>query len=262
MNLWKIAAFLFSIIVLTVTLVTATDSPSAFFDLHGLLVVIGGTLAATAVSFQAPRIIQLLKIFWSRSVLGKDFDYQDTIRSIIRIAEARNRGTADLKALISKETDPFLREAFEALIDGYAEPDQLYRILRRRTETIYEQYHADAMRFKAIGKFPPAMGLLGAVTGMIALLASLGKPGVEKTIGPAMSVALVATMYGIALANFFIIPIGESLADNAKEVRTKNIIICEGMRLAAQGLNSLLLTEELNSFLLPNKRLNWKDEVA
>jgi chemotaxis protein MotA len=259
LNLWKITAFVLSIGVLAVTLMTAGESPRAFLDLHGLLIVFGGTIAATAVSFQIPKIFLLLKIFWSRSVLGKDVDYQSTIRTIIQISEAFSAGSDNLRALVKGQQDPFLREGFEALLDNYADPENLHKILRRRADSIYDHYVQDSMRFKSIGKYPPAMGLLGAVTGMIALLASLGKPGVEKTVGPAMSVALVATMYGIALANFFIIPIADSLSENARELRLKNVIICEGIRLTSMGLNSLLLAEELNSFLIPSKRINWRE---
>jgi chemotaxis protein MotA len=109
-----------------------------------------------------------------------------------------------------------------------------------------------------MGKYPPAMGLMGAVMGMIALLASLGKPGAEKGIGVAMSVALVATLYGIAMANLFVIPVGENLAVGAKQIKTKNLIIIEGVRLIAQRTNPIVLAEELNSFLLPGERIDWK----
>jgi chemotaxis protein MotA len=109
-----------------------------------------------------------------------------------------------------------------------------------------------------MGKYPPAMGLMGAVLGMIALLGGLGKPGAEKTIGPAMSIALVATLYGIAFANLIVIPIGENLTETAKEHQRKNMIITEGIKLVAARTNPIVLAEELNSYLLPNERIDWK----
>ena len=258
MNFWKVSALLLAFFVLAGSILTATDNPRAFLDLHGALVVLGGTLSAAAISFQIPKIFVMLKIFWRRSVLGKDIDYTLTIRSIIDISQAYSAESSGVRALVAKSSDDFIRESFTALLDGIAEPDDLQRMLRRRADTIFERYMQDAQRFKAIGKYPPAMGLLGAVTGMIALLSALGQPGVEKTIGPAMSVALVATMYGIAIANFFILPIGDSLAEHAREIRVKNLIVCEGVRLASLGLNSLQLAEELNSYLLPGQRISWK----
>ena len=112
--------------------------------------------------------------------------------------------------------------------------------------------------YKPQGKYPPAIGLMGAVLGMIALLSGLGQPGAEKTIGPSMSIALVATLYGIALANLIVIPVGENLTAGAKEINRKNLIIIESLRLIHAKTNPLVLGEELNSFLLPRERIDWK----
>ena len=65
--------------------------------------------------------------------------------------------------------------------------------------------------FKTMAKFPPAFGMMGTVLGLIALLQSLGNPDAKSQIGPAMAIALVTTLYGIAINNLAIIPMGESL---------------------------------------------------
>jgi chemotaxis protein MotA len=74
-----------------------------------------------------------------------------------------------------------------------------------------------------------------------------------------MSIALVATLYGIALANLIVIPIGENLTAAAKETKRKNVIIIEGIRLIAARTNPIVLAEELNSYLLPRERIDWKN---
>ncbi len=74
-----------------------------------------------------------------------------------------------------------------------------------------------------------------------------------------MAVALVATLYGIAFANLIILPIAENLMEGSREIQAKNTMIIEGVKLIAQKKNRILIAEELNSYLLPNERLNWKD---
>jgi chemotaxis protein MotA len=259
LNILSLISFLLSVGVLGAAIFTATDNPKNFVDYHGFLVVVGGTIAATAISFQLDRVWVMFKIFWDRTIRGKKIDYVGVIYDLMVFAESyRNDDQSKIKSLTQSQKDPFLKEAFNALVSEMADADQLVDIMYKRADTIYERYSQDAQRIKSIGKYPPAMGLLGAVTGMIALLGSLGKPGAEKSIGPAMSVALVATMYGIAMANFFIIPIGENLADAAREIRRKNYIVVEGIRLIMHRTNAILLAEELNSFLLPNERLDRK----
>ena len=62
----------------------------------------------------------------------------------------------------------------------------------------------------------------------------------------------------IALANFFVIPIGESLMDSAKEMKRKNEIIIQGIRLILDDTNPVLMEEELNSYLLPAEKVDRK----
>lgn len=258
MNIFAIISFFLAGSVFLAAVMTSTDNPKSFIDYHGILIVLGGTVAATAVSFQLDRLFLMLKVFWNRTVRGKKTDYVLIIKDLMRIAEAYRNDSPDLKSVIDSSHDAFIKEAMATLLDEIVDEQRLMRILRNRVDTIFQRYNTDANRFKAIGKYPPAMGLMGAVLGMIALLGSLGKPGAEKTVGPAMSVALIATLYGIALANLLIIPIGENLSDAAKEIKSKNTIIVEGIKLISQKTNPIILAEELNSFLLPGERIDRK----
>lgn len=259
MNFLSLVSFGLASAVFFTAILTSTKDPRAMLDLHGLLIVVGGTISATAISFQIDRLFVMLKVFWNRTLRGKKPNYVHTISELMHLAEAYRSSPNKVPGMIEKSSDDFIREAMTTLLDGIVDLTTLAKILNNRVNTMFDRYSADANRFKAIGKFPPAMGLMGAVLGMIALLASLGKPGAEKGVGPAMSVALVATFYGIAIANLFIIPIGENLADAAREIKTKNKIIIEGVKLIARKTNPIILAEELNSYLLPGERIDPKN---
>jgi chemotaxis protein MotA len=258
MNILSIASLLLAVVILGTAIFTASNNPKNFLDFHGLLVVIGGTFAAAAVSIQMDKVFMLLKVYFERNIRGRKIDYQKVIEQIMQVAELVRKEDSSLSNTVKSFQDPFLRSALELAFDDSLEKESVEKILYQRSNTLFERYYLDASRFKGLGKYPPAMGLLGAVTGMIALLGGLGKPGAEKTMGPAMSIALVATLYGIALANFFIIPIGESLVDSAKEMKRKNEIIIQGIKLILQDTNPVLMEEELNSFLLPGERIDRK----
>jgi chemotaxis protein MotA len=116
----------------------------------------------------------------------------------------------------------------------------------------------EANMFKAIGKYPPAFGLLATTLGMIALLQQIGKPGAEKLIGPAMSIGLVGTLYGIALANLVFLPIAEALAEKTEEEIALRKMIIEGAVLLKQRVNPVYMRESLNSYLLPRDRVRRK----
>ncbi len=262
MNFKSVVAFVMAGIVFGVGVFTATNNPMAFIDYHAALIVFGGTIAVAAISFQIDRILVMIKVFYNRVVKGDKINYVSIIKELMAIAEAYRTNDPKLKNIIENSNDFFIREAMGILQDEFLNEEELGHILALRAKTISYRYQEEAKKFKALGKFPPAMGLMGAVLGMIALLQTLGQPGSEENIGPAMSVALVATLYGIAFANLFILPVAENLMEGAREVMAKNFIIVEGVKLIAQKKNKILVAEELNSYLLPNERLNWKDLEA
>ncbi len=258
MNIKSIIAFVMAFSVFGFAVLTATDNPMAFIDLHAVLIVFGGTIAVTAISFQIDRMFLMISVFFNRVVKGHKIDFVSIIKQLMILAEAYRTNDPGLKTAIDKTEDHFIKEAMEILTDDFLNEEELIHILSLRAKTMNYRYTEDAKKFKAIGKFPPAMGLMGAVLGMIALLQTLGTPGAEENIGPAMAIALVATLYGIALANLVVLPVAENLMDGTREISAKNNMIVEGIKLIAKKKNNVLVAEELNSYLLPKERLDRK----
>jgi chemotaxis protein MotA len=238
--------------------VYGNPNPMGLIDIHGAIIVIGGTFACVSVAFRLDRAAKMFAVF-VRGFFGTAVPARNKIiLELMGMAESYRQSAPDLAQKVDKASDPFLREAMQALMDKVVEEKDLIRVLRARVETMYERYTDEAKMFTACGKYPPAMGLMGAVLGMIMLLGSLGQEGAESRIGPSMSVALIATLYGIIVANLFIIPIGENLQEIARQIRQKNLIIVEGVRYIALKSNPIRLAEELNSYLLPGERVDWK----
>jgi chemotaxis protein MotA len=201
----------------------------------------------------------MISVFYNRLIKGHKVNFVNIIKQLMVLAEAYRTNDPGLKAAVDNTEDHFIKEGMGILMDDFLDKKELAHILSLRAKTMNYRYTEDAKKFKAIGKFPPAMGLMGAVLGMIALLQTLGTPGAEDNIGPAMAIALVATLYGIALANLFILPVAENLMDGTRELHAKNIIIVEGIKLISEKKNNVLVAEELNSYLLPGERLDRKD---
>ena len=262
MSILNLLGIGFAVLVLVVSFTFGNDNPMKLVDPHGALIVIGGTLACVGVAYRLDRAAAMVKIF-IRGMFKTSIKRNTLIiEELMKLGEAYKSNSPQLEAMITACNDPFLKDAMTTLLDKVFDDKKLYRVLMSRVDTIYSRYSEDAKMFVSCGKFPPAMGLMGAVLGMIALLGTLGKPGAEKNIGPAMSVALVATLYGIAVANLFIIPIGQNLEEVAKALRVKNTIIVEGVKLISQKTNAIVLAEELNAYLLPSERVDWKKKAA
>ncbi|TWW10732.1 flagellar motor stator protein, partial [Planctomyces bekefii] len=149
--------------------------------------------------------------------------------------------------------EPFFRDAVILLSQGF-EAEAMLKILRRRLEVQKERETAQAMMFKNLGKYPPACGLMGTVFGMIALLGQLGQEGAAESIGPSMSVALAATLYGVILANVIILPVGDNLLARSQKSIAKREMIVEGILLLKQKTNPVMVREMLLSHLPPALR--------
>ena len=95
---------------------------------------------------------------------------------------------------------------------------------------------------------------MGTALGIVALLQSMGGPDAKDRIGPAMAVALVTTIYGLAISNFILIPIAENLTKQTQEDLICRKIVIEGILLINEDKSPRYIEEKVKSFLLPNQR--------
>ena len=222
-----------------------------FLDLKSFLIVVGGTLGSTLVTFP---LDDFMKAF---TVLRTAF-YPDTesehyrIRRILDLSQqARTNGLLSLQSEAYREVDPFFRKAIELVVDGLP-PDDVRRILD--TEMIYldDRHRRGAALFQTMGTTAPAMGLLATVIGLIQMLRNLDN---AASIGPSMAVALTATFYGAVLAYLLFLPLAGKLRTRSEEEMNLKEMTMEGMISVAKGLSPHILEEYLLSFLPPGHRV-------
>lgn len=257
MNIFSILGLIISVVVLYFGLKLSSDDFSIFVDYPSLFIVFGGTAATIAICFQVNRLWVLVKIFFKRLISGKRYNYAKTIQNIMSYADEYRKG-ASIKSIIDKVDDMFFKEALTLIEDGVLSKEEAMLLMDERNENMMMHHMTDANRFKTVAKFPPAWGMIGTTIGMIVLLSNLGGEDAIKMIGPAMSIALITTLYGAVASNALFLPVAENLVDSAKEIYLKNKIILEGVKLLMQKQNPIVVAEKLNSYLQPTDRLDWK----
>jgi len=257
MNIFSILGFLIAMAVFGVGLRLASDDLKMFLDFPSMFIVLGGTLAATAICFQLDRLYIIMKFFFARIFFSKKTNFKTIIEEVMKVSENYRKGEA-IEGQISNVKDHFFKEALTMISDGVLEPDYIIEIMNKRADKLYVNHMEESKKIKTLGKFPPAFGMMGTTIGMIVLLANLGGKDAIKMIGPAMGVCLITTLYGVVVANMLFIPAGENLVDQTKETYTKNKMIVEGIKLLLKKTNPIIVAEELNSFLQPRDRIDWK----
>lgn len=256
MNLGTLIGFILAIASFVATMLMSFKNIAVVIDLHAFVIVIGSTVAVTLICFPAERIFALLKVVGKR-ILGKNKrDYAALIQEIVMLSEAYRKGEKNFETVIPKINDPFLKDAANAIfwIKADISPEEMRDLLETRVVTHTKIYNNEAKIFRTLSKFPPAFGLMGTSIGMIALLQSLGGENAKNEVGPAMSVALVATLYGLVLANFVFMPIAENLVEQTNEDTLARNMVVEGIMLIQANKPTKYVEEKIKSYLLPKDR--------
>jgi chemotaxis protein MotA len=262
MNISSIIGLVAAFAVFITAAVTSTPHYMIFLNGHAFLIVVGGTFSAAVLSFPMGQIVKIFKVFVSK-ILGKQFiTPQSAIAEIVALAEGVRRDEQYLSKTVESIKIPFLKEAVHMFVDGGLTEEEMDQILLKRADVHFHRYEDEAGIFRTIARFPPAFGLLGAVLGMIALMQGLGAPDSFKMIGPSMALAMVATLYGIGIANFFFVPIGENLTKLNKQDQMVRQLIVEGVSLLRKRKHPLVVEEYLKSYLLPSERMNFTKRRA
>src|SRR3989338_346743 len=82
-----------------------------FLNFHGIVIVMGGTLAAACLSFPLMRIISLVRIFVSRVLGGRRINYPKMVEEIIEINRKLTLNLSPLPEIVANIKHPFLKEA-------------------------------------------------------------------------------------------------------------------------------------------------------
>ncbi len=255
MNPSSLFGLFFGVGVMYMALSHTTDNLKFFLDPHGILIVVGGTLAAASISFPVAQVVSLLKVFALRVLGTNKVDYQATIQQLLELNKKASLGVTALNESLNNIKHPFLKEAVGLVAAGVLSEKEVRLALEQRLKTIESRYMHEANMFRTIGRFPPAFGLLATTLGMIAVLQKIGQADSQKLIGPAMSIGLIGTLYGIALANLVFIPIAENLTERTREEVSLRRLIIEGTCMLKAQVNPISMRESLNSFLLPRERV-------
>lgn len=253
MNYSAVIGIILAITVAVMSAMTATSNWKIFVDYHAFMIVIGGTFAASLVSFSGKRLFMLVKVFFKK-VIGKNVEVQICMNEILEVAKGYRDDDQYLKNNLEKIKTPFFKEGLKMLSDGGIDFHEMDIILRKRAASIFQRHEEDAEIFKSLAKFPPAFGLLGAVIGMIAMMQNLGGADSFSKVGPSLAVALVATLYGIGIANFVFLPLGENLAKvNHEDAKLRDMVI-DGIKMIRVKKHPLVVEEMILSHLLTSER--------
>ena len=228
----------------------------AYVDLPAFLMVFGGTAAVTMVSFSLDSISHLPRVLATTLFHSQPRASAVATRLLALAEQARKTGLFSLEnALPGLKDDRFLVKAAALVVDN-TPPEDIERTLRTELQATMARHRAAADMLRRGGEVAPAMGLIGTLVGLVQMLSNLNNP---STIGPAMAVAILATLYGAVLANVVLLPLAAKLdRNNHAEALVANLTIMAAVAIAAHD-SPRRLEVMLNSILPPADRITFFD---
>jgi len=225
-----------------------------FLNPHALMIAIGGTVAATFISFPLPEVMRSFGVLFN--VFRSDVESPTVyIRYLIDLSlKARRQSLLSLESNVRTAKNRFLQVGLEMVIDGQP-PETIRDVLETETEFMLDRHEAGSDIFRTAGRYAPAFGLIGTLIGLIAMLRAVAAGGDNAaTIGGGMAVALVTTFYGALMANLFFYPVAEKLRSRTREETLLARVILDGVLLIQQGTNPRIIEKKLNAHLPPGMR--------
>lgn len=225
-----------------------SGSVGMFVDVPSVLIVIVGSIFVVLIKFGLGHFLGAVKVA-GKAFMFKVSDPAELIDEVVGLADAARKG--GLLSLEGREvSNDFLQNGIQLLVDGH-DPDVVKTLLAKDMNQALERHDRGARIWSSLGDVAPAMGMIGTLIGLVAMLANMDDP---KSIGPAMAVALLTTLYGAMLANMIAIPIADKLKlRKGEEVMIKRLVIDALLAIQA-GQNPRVIDSMLRNYLPEGSR--------
>jgi len=245
-----IATIIGFIAAVTCLMVGIGANLNSMIDPPSMIIVIGGTIAATLIANPLAEVVNLVGVM-KKAILTSVPAHTELIERIVGFAEtARREGILALEQAIEDGDDTFLSQGVRLAVDG-TEPDLIMDILETELQFIEERHKLGQDIVGNMAGAAPAFGMIGTLIGLVIMLKNMDDPA---AIGPGMAIALLTTMYGAILANILFGPIAAKLkVYSGKELLAKRMII-EGIMSIQSGDNPRIVEHKLSVFLSPKVR--------
>jgi len=256
MFLFPLLIFL-SIFILNAVMTHLGQSPSSYYDFVAFIIVWGGTLS-----------VGITLIPWEyRKEIKKAFGFliKKEKSHFPKVLELAKKTFESRESQIQKP-----HYLYEFILKDGAEYIQLGLPKERVLAILEDQISMSTRRLKRVGlslrnlsKYPPAFGLVGTVFGLVNLMQQLEGATDASKLGAEMSIALVATMYGLLVANFIVSPLAEFIMKKVEEEEEYADLALEAIELVADQVSTLEFFEQMNALVPPQDRFeNGLGEAA
>ncbi len=254
MNLSTLLGILGSLLVFGSVIAFSSQDLHAFLNLPGLGIVLGGTIAATLMSYPFHEVVRVFRA-GAHAISDERYDVTQDVEEIVQVSRYWfSQNLRRINERLDQIRNPFLRTGIQLVIDD-TPMDDVSDLLNWRMARVRAREQADAQMFRTMATYAPAFGMLGTLIGLINLLLTTENDDFT-VIAVNLGIALITTFYGILLANLLFRPIAIKLERRTEERVVLMTMVLEGIMLMRKGRSPGYIRETLRSFME-----NHRDEI-
>lgn len=236
------------ITVVALAVMSGSDM-AIFLNLPGFLIVVCGTFAATLIKFPLYNVFHAFKLGAKTALVNVHENPSELVDKAIELTTvARKEGVLALEKV--KLDNAFFRRGIRLCIDGHA-LEVVRKALVSEMELSIHRHEEGSRIFRGIGESAPAFGMIGTLVGLVQMLSNLEDPA---TIGPAMAVALLTTLYGALIANLIALPIADKLEAKTDEERVTMELIVDAVIQIHGRQSPMVMGDILSAYLSDSQR--------
>lgn len=221
---------------------------NSYLDIVALLMVLGGTLSVGMMTMpwdlRKDLKLALLKL-WKKTTPSYQTALEDCLATMQGQTPQNTEGHLHRRILL---------DGVELLSLGVP-AERLQKILEERVHQYGRRQKKIAAALRSLAKYPPAFGLMGTVLGLVNVMNGVSQGLSGKQTAFEMALALVATMYGLVLANLVLNPAGELIQKKSADEEDLGHLAVQTLVLMAQNTSLLEAQETLNSFAPEEQQL-------
>ena len=234
---------------------SSTDNSMIFLSVASVSMVVGGTFAATLISYQSMYVFKTIKALFGILIPTKvsaQSIFSDVGQILQWSQDVRDHGPAVLDDKLensdANKLDDFTKYGLNLLSSGY-KGEELRELLLEFTDTMYDRAQVQVGVLKTMASFAPAFGMIGTLVGLVIMLDNLKADAGQ--LGQGLALALITTLYGVITANLIFKPAALKTDQKNNVIRFRNTLISEGFVMLSLKTDPLKIQDKLNSFLDP-----------
>src|SRR3954447_6721932 len=242
--------FAISLVALVVFMILEGSDPTSLIFLPAIVLVVIATFGA-AMSSQTMADLKKMPAWFKMAVMpAKVPPPAENIQILVSLAEkARKEGLLALEAEVKKVDDAFLRRGLQMSIDG-TDPEDLRAVLESEISAKKAEDKVAAKFMNNMGGYAPTIGILGCIVGLMNVMKNLDA---AETLGPMVSSAFIATLWGVMAANFWFLPMGAKILRVSELQAAQMELLVEGIAEIQAGTSPRAVRLKLNSLIPPSE---------